>query len=276
MPLEAPTATADFDAAEAEAEKYNPYHDEAGRFTNADGDVGGAAGIGSGSGEGGSGTRPANGPQVAQARGGLRGGRGRPPVTEEEAPSLPPEKNPAVREGMARGDRYDDAAQAANLSFRALRKLDPDAPRPKKPFDPDDPSEASTQQLRQYKADADARIKQLSGTRRTVIYEFADDAPGNVFSKKDRPGTLSGDVNRLGDHERKIANERRADGVDVRVVTPRSEFGKDGRTNDLKFNGQNYEIKESKTKSTDVDLVSKSISGQITRRRRTASSRSID
>ena len=43
MPLEAPTVTADFDAAEAEAEKYNPYHDELGRFTTAGNSAGGAS-----------------------------------------------------------------------------------------------------------------------------------------------------------------------------------------------------------------------------------------
>lgn len=128
-------------------------------------DVGGAGGVGAWSGEGNRNESPAKGPQLAQARGGLRGGRGRPPVTDEEARNLPPEKNPAVREGMARGDRYDDAAAEAHRAFRELHKLDPNAPRPNKHFDPDDISEASTQQLRQYTADLQARIQQLSRGR---------------------------------------------------------------------------------------------------------------
>lgn len=92
----------------------------------------------------------------------LRGGRGRPPVSEEEARKRPPEPDPVVREGFARADRYDDAAAEAQRALRDLRKLDAKAPRPNKPFDPDDLSESNTRQLQQYKSEAEARIKELS------------------------------------------------------------------------------------------------------------------
>jgi Contact-dependent growth inhibition CdiA C-terminal domain len=247
------------------AVKFNPYHDDAGRFTTADGGL-----TGPGHGLGGAGKPNASGDD-----GRVRVAQQATPRTRSGPLAQYPDATPAqiVRFGIASRDARDTLSQ--------VQQLDPNwKPTPSLHENIEGAIAAAEAEA----AQATARLGEIarqgiggnippaetgtSSAARRLPHPGYDASiqpgtkPENLPDFLTRPiggGTLTGDLRSLTPAERRFSEELRALGNHVEII----KAGED-QTPDFKINGVEHELKTvSNVKRTDADGLSKSISSTI-------------